>query len=186
MFIVALAYAGVEEAVITKLFSTIIIHCLAHSNLKERENVLLYLSHLPRPHAVMHWRRKLTNQGKIWYFHSSQYQWKFSVIDFFKEILHRLELFFISIHVWFPCFIIQNIPLFLVILAWYCLTMLFGKLEVEDFFLCVNEYEIKLQYVVGKFFFYICKTPKCDNALWNKSIFTLKTCIEHEIITDVK
>lgn len=112
MFIVALAYAGVEEAVITKLFSTIIIHCLAHSNLKERENVLLYLSHLPRPHAVMHWRRKLTNQGKIWYFHSSQYQWKFSVIDFFKEILHRLELFFISIHVWFPCFIIQNIPLF--------------------------------------------------------------------------
>lgn len=37
MFIVALAYAGVGEAVITKLFSTLIIHCLAHSNLKERE-----------------------------------------------------------------------------------------------------------------------------------------------------
>lgn len=81
----ALAYAGVGEAVITKLFSTLIIHCLAHSNLKERErereNVLLYLSHLPKPHAVMHWRRKLTNQ---------------------------------------------------VILACYCLTMLVGKLEVEE------------------------------------------------------
>lgn len=60
------------------------------------------------------------------------------------------------------------------------------QIRGRGFFLCVNEYEIKLQYVVGKFFFYICKTPKCDNALWNKSIFTLKTCIEHEIITDVK
>lgn len=160
MFIVALAYAGVGEAVITKMFSTIIIHCLAHSNLKERENVLLYLSHLPRPHAVMHWRRKLTNQGKIWYFHSSQYQWKFSVIDFFKEILHRLELFFISIHVWFPCFIIQNIPLFLVILAWYCLTMLVGKLEVEDFFFMCKWIWNKTTVCSGYIFFLYLQNPK--------------------------
>lgn len=37
MFIVALAHAGVGESVVTKLFSTLNIHCLAHSNLKERE-----------------------------------------------------------------------------------------------------------------------------------------------------
>lgn len=67
MFIVALAHAGVGESVVTKLFSTLNIHCLAHSNLKkrERENVPLYLSHLPKPHAVMHWRRKHTDRGKI-------------------------------------------------------------------------------------------------------------------------
>lgn len=165
MLIVALAYAGVGEAVITKLFSTIIIHCLAHSNLKERENVLLYLSHLPRPHAVMHWRRKLTNQGKIWYFHSSQYQWKFSVIDFFKEILHRLELFFISIHVWFPCFIIQNIPLFLVILAWYCLTMLVGKLEVEEEITTAYQvsYIVNFIKLLWWMIFFMCKW------IWNKT-----------------
>lgn len=37
MFIVALAHAGVGDAVITMLFSTLNIHCLTHSNLKERE-----------------------------------------------------------------------------------------------------------------------------------------------------
>lgn len=36
---------------------------------------------------------------------------------------------------------------------------------MNEFYLCINEYEMKLQYVVGKNIFYICNTLKCDNAI---------------------
>lgn len=43
---------------------------------------------------------------------------------------------------------------------------------MNDFFLCVNEYEIKLQYVVGKFFFIFAK-PQNVIMLYEINQFSL-------------